>query len=135
MAYRHVLSSYDMVNDIFLTDVALAHLGTYTIDEDYITTTDLNGYKYLKEGWVMALNPATMKIVPNYTSYGFGVIGVLPAPASLQSSEGSHDQVVAVVVDNAWLDSDLVFDNGVFGTVLAATETALSGRIVFSTDL
>jgi len=124
-----------MVNDIFLTDEVLAHHGTYTIDSDYVSTTDLNGLKYLKEGWVMALNPSTMKIVPNYTSYGFGVIGVLPGPVSLQTTEGAHDQVVGIVVDNAWLDEDLCFDNGVFGTVLDATKTALSGRIVFATSL
>lgn len=135
MPYRTALSTYDQVNDIFLTDIKMAVMGTYTIDKDYVSTTDLNGYKYLKEGWVMALNPANSKIVPNYTSYGFGVIGVLPAPSSVENSEGTHDEVVAVVRDNAWLDSDLIFDNGVFGTVLAATETTLSGRIVFASSL
>lgn len=135
MAYRHTLSSYDSVNDIFLTDAAKAHFGTYTLDKDYVSTTDLNGYKFLKEGWVLALNPATMKVVPHYTSYGFGVIGVLPAPTSLQTTEGTHDQVVGIVVDNAWLDEDLCFDNGTFGTVTSTTKSALSGRIVFATSL
>lgn len=135
MPYRTTLSTYDQVNNIFLTDIKIAVLGTYTIDEDYVSTTDLSGHKYLKEGWVMALNPANDKIVPNYTSYGFGVIGVLPGPSSLENDEGEHDEIVALVMDGAWLDEDLCFDNGVFGTVLSATKTTLSGRIVFAQTL
>jgi len=135
MPYRTALSTYDAVNNIFLTDITMAVIGTYTIDNDYVSTTDLNGFLYLKEGWVMALNPANSKIVPNYTSYGFGVIGVLPAPASLQNIITEHDEVVGLVMDSAWLDEDLCFDNGVFGTVLDATKTTLSGRIVFASSL
>ena len=135
MPYRTALSTYDQVNNIFLTDIKMAVIGTYTIDSDYVSTTDLNGLQYLKEGWVMALNPANDKIVPNYSSYGFGVIGVLVGPASTENIETVHDEVVGLVMDNAWLDEDLCFDNGVFGTVLDATKTTLSGRIVFAQTL
>jgi hypothetical protein len=132
MAYYTAISTYDVVNDIFLTDPEHAVFATYTIDKDYVSTTDRNGRKWLKEGWVMALDPSTEKIVPHYTSYGFGVIGVLPGPVSLENEEGTHDEIVGIVVDNAWLDSDLIFDNGTFGTVTSTTISALDKRIVFA---
>ena len=135
MPYRTSISTYEVVNDIFLTDPNMAVMGNYTVDENYVATTDINGHKYCKEGTVMALNPSSNKVVPNYTSYGFGVLGVLPLPVSLEDDSGEHDAEAAIVMDNAWLDEDLCKDNGTFGTVLSATKSTLSGRIVFATSL
>jgi len=122
--YTPASSTYETHRDILLSRIEGAVLGSYTVDGDYITeTTLLDGYdhKILQEGQVLAMNPANGQAVPNYTSYGFGTIGVL-----LHWVCADDEDPVSTIVLEGWVNENYCTDNGVFGTVLAATKTVLS---------
>lgn len=130
--YALTPSSYETHRDILVSDHAV--IATYTLDQDYITPITLadaesTTRKILHEGEVLALNPATGKVVPNYTSYGFGVLGVL-----LQYADAHNADAVVPVVMEGWVYEGYVTDNGVFGTVLAATKTSFGDRILFTSS-
>jgi len=114
-------SSYETHHDILLSDNVV--LGSYTLDADYVTETELldgKDYKIVQEGQVLAMNPANGQAVPNYTSYGFGVIGVL-----LHWVCADDEDPVATLVLEGWVNEKYCTDNGTYATVLAATKTAL----------
>lgn len=83
-------------------------------------------------GSIVAYNPSTGKVVPNYTSYGFGVVGCITNDADCgeQGAPETSDQQVGVVIRGVvW--EDRMWDNGTYGAVLQATKTVLS-RITFT---
>lgn len=105
---------------------------SYTLDATYVTPVsgvDSVSRKVLRSGQVMALNPVSGKVVPNYTSYGFGVVGPL-----LQTAVADNGDVDVAIVFEGNVKEALCKDNGTFGTVLAATKTALAGRVNFLPD-
>lgn len=112
-----------------------AVISTYTVDYTYVAPLQLEDLTYRRivpAGTVLAYNPTTGKVVPNYTTYGFGVIGVSRHDVDLDevgaNTEG--DRLVSCILrgvvyeDNAW-------DNGTHGTVLQATKDALGKRVDF----
>jgi hypothetical protein len=109
-------------------------IATYTLDKDYIAPVTLadntTGRKILPLGTILALNPTTKKVVPNYTTYNFGVIGPLLHDADCGWELSNYDRVVEVVWRGEVLEKHC-WDNGTYGTVLDATKAALSGRINF----
>jgi len=127
MPYQSPASTYETHYDILASSQYIAK--TYTVDQSYVTPVtmaDGRTRKILYEGQVVALNPATGKVVPNYTSYSFGVLGVL-----LQQVDVQEADEVGAVVHRGDVVEDYCTDNGVYGTVLAATQTSLSTRIIF----
>jgi hypothetical protein len=113
-----------------------AVISTYTLDYTFVTPLEQDDRMYrriLPAGTVLAYHPTTGKVVPNYTSYGFGVIGVSRWDSDL-GAEGETgvegDRTVSVIhrgivfEDNAW-------DNGTLGTVLQATKDVLARRVDF----
>jgi hypothetical protein len=72
------------------------------------------------------MNPANGQAVPNYTSYGFGVLGVL-----FRAQNADYQDPISAVILEGWCDENYCTDNGVFGTVLAATKTSLADVIHF----
>jgi hypothetical protein len=126
-AYVSYASSYETRYDILASSLYVAT--TYTVDRAYVspvTLADGTTRKLLHEGTIMALNPANGKIVPNYTSYGFGAMGPL-----LQKADVNTADEVAAVVHRGDVVEDYCSDNGTYGTVLSATKTTLADRIFF----
>lgn len=110
-------------------------VATYTLDQSYWPTYELDteipdSEKIAMAGYVVAMNPANSKVVPNYTSYGFGQVGVLLNDVSMGPPGRYHDREASVIwrgdiiEDNCW-------DNGGFGSVTQATKDALANRIKF----
>lgn len=110
-------------------------VATYTLDKDYVanlTLADGTTRKVLPLGTVMALNPADDKVVPHYTTYGFGQVGVLlyDADCGEETAGYNYDRIVNVVWEGEVYENHC-WDNGTFGSVLNATKDALSPRISF----
>jgi hypothetical protein len=118
-----------------VADRSYLTVATYTLDSSYITPillTDNTSRRFLPVGTVVAYNPTTGKVVPNYTTYGFGVLGCITNDADCGEvgSQETGDRVVGVVIRGiVWEDRS--WDNGVYGTVLQATKDVLS-RITFT---
>lgn len=112
-------------------------MATYTVDHDWLTPYELagsNDYRTLAlRGTVVALNPYTRKIVPNYASYGFSPLGVLPDDVDCGGPGNEHDVETAVLWRGV-VTADRCWDNGIYGTVLETTKDALADRIIFVTS-
>jgi len=127
MPFQTVASTYETHYDILASSKYVAT--TYTVDQDYVTPVtmaDGRSRKILYEGQVMALNPANSKAVPNYTSYGFGVMGPL-----LQAVDVQEADELGAIVHRGDVVEAYCTDNGTYGTVLSATKTSLADRIHF----
>jgi hypothetical protein len=77
-------------------------------------------------GSILALDPSTRKVVPNFSSYGFGVLGVLVDDEMVEYGDRE--------VDVAWesvINEKAVWDNGLYQGLLQATKDALSDRVQF----
>lgn len=119
-------------------------IASYTLDGSYVTPLaivteeDEESVRVLPLGTVLALNPANNLVVPNYTSYGFGVLGVLKNDSIAQVWDDNpnviKNPVVNVVFDDGIINVDACWDNGTRKSVLAATRSALQGRINFIDD-
>lgn len=121
------VTTYESHRDILASDNAV--IATYTLDQNYVTEQTLadgTSKKVLWEGTVLANDPSSKKVVPNYTTYSFGELGVL-----LQTAYAENGDVEVGVVFRGDVIEDHCSDNGTFGTVLAATKTALADRIQF----
>lgn len=111
-------------------------IATYTVDQSYIATYDLvadppESEKVLMAGYVMALDPTTQKVVPNYTTYGFEPVGVAMDDVWLGSSSTDfHDREINLLW-RGMVNERLIWDNGDFNNVLQATKDALIERIDF----
>ena len=108
-------------------------IATYTLDKDWIsplTLLDDTTRKFLPLGSVVAYNPTTGKVVPNYTSYGFGAVGVIKFDADCGNANVNYDAIVDVVWRGDVLETHC-WDNGTYGEVLDATKAALCERIAF----
>jgi len=111
-------------------------VATYTLDQSYVAAYDLvtdpvETHKLLPAGYVVALNPATQKVVPNYSSYSFGAVGIVLDDVDMgQSSSDYHDREVNVLWRGIVLE-DFIWDNGDYGSVLQGTKSALLERILF----
>ncbi|MBD3260913.1 MAG: hypothetical protein GF334_04425 [Candidatus Altiarchaeales archaeon] len=109
----------------------IATIATYTLDRDYVHTYDVNhGYYTTRKvqplGSVVAMDPITNKVVPNFTSYGFGEIGVTLKDADVTDV----DQEIGVLI-RGFVREEHCWDDGDYGSVIAATKTALAGRVEF----
>jgi len=110
-------------------------IATYSLDKDYVanlTLADGTARKVLPLATVLALDPSSHKVVPHYTTYGFGQVGVLLYDADCgEETDGyNYDRIVNVVWEGE-IYEDHCWDNGTFGSVLNATKDALSPRISF----
>jgi hypothetical protein len=127
--YTPPTSTYETHREVLLSPMTASTIGSYTIDSAYITpvtAVDGNAYESVFEGQVLAMNPVNGKAVPNYSSYGFGVLGVL-----FRAVNTDKQDVPASIILEGWVDENYCTDNGVFGTVLAATKTALADVVHF----
>lgn len=127
--YTLPTSTYETHREVLLSSMSASTIGSYTIDKAYITpreAADGVNYETVFEGQVLAMNPANGKAVPNYTTYGFGVLGVL-----FRSVNTDNQDVPAAVILEGWVDENYCTDNGTFGTVLAATKTTLVDVVHF----
>jgi hypothetical protein len=127
MPYQTVATSYETQYDILASSLYVAT--TYTVDKDYVTPVTLadgTTRKVVPEGTIVAYDPSTGKVVPNYTTYGFTALGPLLREVDVHEA----DELGAVVYRGDITES-LCSDNGTFGTVLAATKTALGDRVHF----
>lgn len=113
-------------------------IATYTLDSSYVAYRTIIeageevSRKVLPLGAVVAFNPATRKVVPNYTSYGFTAVGPIVGDADCggETLYDVHDTEVGVVWDGV-VNQEAVFDNGSFNNVLDATRSALAERVQF----
>lgn len=129
MPYFSTPSTYETHKDVLVSGNSV--IATYTVDADYVaaqTLADGSSRKVLWEGTVMSRIGTTGLIVPNYTTYGFAPLGVL-----LQTVDVNDGDEIAPVVFRGDVAEDYCYDNGIDGTVLAATKNALAGRITFNT--
>jgi hypothetical protein len=128
MPISPAITTYESHRDILASGNAV--IATYTLDSNYVTEATLadgTTRKIAWEGTVLGLNPADSTVVPNYTTYGFTAVGVLLQMADVQDG----DSEVPVVFRGDVIES-YCSDNGTFGTVLAATKTALADRVQFT---
>lgn len=127
---------YDLVtrterrDDLLLSDRIT--IATYTLDHQYVTTyqvwygeTKLDR-KIQPFGSVMALDPSSRKVVPNFASYGFGIMGVLLNDELVQFG----DKEVAIIFEGE-INEKAIWDDGAYQNLLDATRVALRGRINF----
>lgn len=110
-------------------------LASYTLDQRYVTKQEYQGEpfresKILPGGSVLALDPSSSKVVPNYTTYGYGAVGVLNVDADCGNGNWTRDVEVDVIFRGDVFE-DQCWDNGTFGSILAATRSALSKRVQF----
>jgi len=127
MPYVTATTTYESHRDI----LASGHyvIATYTLDSAYVTEATLadgSSRKVLWEGQILGLNPADDTVVPQYSTYGFGALGVLLQFADVHTG----DEVVPVVVRGDVIESYCT-DEGSFGSVQSATKTTLADRIWF----
>lgn len=126
MPYVSFPTTYETHKDILVSGGAV--IATYTVDADYVTDqTMANGTtrKVAFEGTVMALNGDLA--VPNYSTYGFPVLGVL-----LQAVDVNDGDEVAPIVLRGDVAEKYCYDNGTYGSVLSATKNSLQHRILFA---
>lgn len=110
---------------------------TYTVDYTYVAPlqlTDLTWRQIVPIGTTMAYNPANGKVVPNYATYGFGVVGVLTSgdvDCAEEGEPGEGDRVCSVI-HRGIVFQDRVWDNGTYNGLTQATRDALIERIDFT---
>ncbi len=130
MPVSPTITTYESHRDVLASSNYVT--ATYTIDNRYVTEVTLAdgaSRKVLWEGQIMAVDPSSSKVVPNYTTYGFTALGPL-----LQFSDVHDGDSEAPVVFRGDIIEAYCTDNGTFGTVLAATKTALADRIQFTAE-
>ncbi len=112
-------------------------IASYELDHMFIQTYELvnDGYerKLAMSGTVLAINPTSGKVVPNFTSYGFAAVGVLMGDADCGDPGWAHDVEVNVMWRGLAIE-ERCWDNGVYGTVLGNTKDTLAERIDFVRD-
>jgi len=107
-------------------------VSSYTLDMNYVTSYqvwygDTKVYRKIQPlGSVVALNPETRKVVPNFTSYGFSALGILAEDAMVEFGDKEVDVIFAATVNEK-----AVWDNGEYQNVLQATRDILADRIHF----
>jgi hypothetical protein len=107
-------------------------IASYTLDSNYVASYEI--YYGDTEVWrkvqplgsVLALNPATRKVVPNFASYDFGAVGVLLDDAMVEYG----DKEVNVLYKGV-ANEKAVWDDGQYQNVLQATRDDLADRITF----
>jgi hypothetical protein len=128
MPVSPVITTYESHRDILASSNYVA--SSYTLDANYValqTLADGTTAKVLWEGTIVAVDPSNSKVVPNYTAYGFGELGPL-----LQVAYADNGDTEVAVVFRGDVVEAYCSDDGTFGTVLAATKTALADRIQFT---
>lgn len=88
----------------------------------YDVAFDANGDKWVPGGSVLGLSSTDIGFATPAGGATTGIFGVLVAPVNLRNG----GTTVAVQVDNAVFNEAKCWDNGVFGTVRAASKTALA---------
>jgi len=130
MPVSPVISSYEGIKGNLIA-AGEPTMASYTVDYQYVTELTLPGSgdsrKIVQEGQVMALDPSSRKIVPNYSAYGFSAVGVNVQDVDVTDG----DEALGIVYDGT-VAEPVCIDNGTLGTVLAATKTALADRIQFT---
>ena len=105
---------------------------SYTLDSSYVASYEI--YYGDTEVWrkvqplgsVLALSPATRKVVPNFASYGFEAVGVLLDDAMVEYGDKEVNVLYKGVVNEK-----AVWDDGQYQNVLQATRDALADRLTF----
>jgi hypothetical protein len=112
-------------------------VATYTLDQSYVTTyqmsDDVTTLKVLPRGTILAIDPDSQKVVPNFSPYNFAPLGVLLEDAecgNLNGDDFTYDQEVGVIWSGVVYEKTC-WDNGTKGTVLDTTKAALVERIDF----
>lgn len=110
----------------------LTLIGTYTLNGVYLSTYQSPdaAYKWLREGTVLAYDAAADMVYPK-TATG-DTAGVLEdrVMVPVQVATPPYHPAVAVFLQG-WLRSQVITDNGIFGTPTADTIADLAGRIRF----
>lgn len=130
MPVSPVISSYEGIKGNLIS-AGEPVTASYTVNYQYVAELTLPGSgdsrKIIQEGQVMSLDPSSYKVVPNYSAYGFGAVGV-----NLQDVDVTDGDEAVALVFGGVLAEPVCIDNGTLGTVLAATKTALADRIQFT---
>lgn len=107
-------------------------IASYTLDKNYVQSYEIYWgetevwRKVQPMGTILALDPSSRKVVPNFASYGFGVVGVLLDDAMVEYG----DEAVNVLWEGV-ANEKAVWDDGEYQNLLQATRDALADRISF----
>lgn len=124
------VSSYLTTLNIFVSDRKKALLGTYTLMGSYTSTTNtpVDGYRWLREGTVLAHDGTYAYPNPSGNAAG-NEVGVLEDRVLyLESLGADYNPICTVVLADAWLNEQVLTDGGTFGSVQANTKTNLRNR-------
>lgn len=129
--YRHV-SSYLTHLNIFAVSRERALLGTYTLKGSYASTTNtpVSGYRWLREGTVLAHDGTYVYPNPSGNTTG-NEVGVLEDRVEYPDELGDDYAALCTVVLGGGpviLNENYCTDGGTFGTVQATTKTNLESR-------
>jgi hypothetical protein len=123
-------SSYLTTLNMWVSDRLKATLGTYTLMGSYTSTTNtpVAGYRWLREATVLAHNGTY--VYPNPSGGSTGIVGVLEDRVMYPEELGADYNPICTVLlmGPAILNKNVITDGGTFGSVQAATETALAGK-------
>ena len=126
---------YDLVSRTNRRDdleYLVTSIASYTLDSSYVSSYQVwwgdtkTTRKIQPLGSIMALNPANRKVVPNFTSYGFGVIGILAKDAMAE-----YGDVEVPIIFTGVVNEKAVWDDGEYQNLLQVTRDALADRIKF----
>jgi len=124
-------STKDRQLQLFASDVGKV-IGTYTLNGTYLSTTNSpdQGFKWLREGTVLAYDSSTGMVYPK-TATG-NTVGILHqrVVVPIQVDTPPYHPAVDVILAG-WVREAVCTDNGTFGSVTADTKSDLSGRVFF----
>lgn len=130
-----------LTSHLHLSNKEESTIASYTADATFFppiptSQDDIHPYRIVPSGMVVAFDPATAMVIPNYpsfvtytTSYASGVLGVIYRSTRLGTEMAPVNRDVGVVIGGV-IDPAVCLDEGQAG-VLESTKTALSGRVSF----
>lgn len=107
-------------------------IASYTLDSNYVQSYEIYWgetevwRKVQPMGTILALDPSSRKVVPNFASYGFEAVGVLLDDAMVEYG----DEAVNVLWEGV-ANEKAVWDDGEYQNLLQATRDVLADRISF----
>lgn len=107
-------------------------IASYTLDYTYVQSYkiyygDTEVWRRVQPmGSILALDPATRKVVPNFASYGFSAVGVLLDDEMVEYGDKEVNLFYRGVINEK-----AVWDDGEYQNLLQASRDVLADRITF----